>query len=324
VTHRELADGYRGAGDDATGSDPHDYAWFDPWSHTPAPVDFGGHGTHTLATAAGNTTGVAPDADWIACANLQRNLGNPALYLDCLQFMLAPFPIGGDPFVNGDPSESAHVLNNSWGCPQAHEGCDPTSLQSAVEALAAAGIFVVASAGNDGPACSTIADPPALYAGAFTVGAVDAGNDLAFFRSTGPVTADGSGRTKPDIAAPGVLVWSAYPGGEYAEMSGTSMAGPHVAGVVALMWSANGRLIGDIERTEQILRQTARPFSGELESGDLLGGEGQPDAAPPPAAAASASGACLPAGGVDERPNNLVGYGVVDAYAAVQQALAAE
>jgi subtilisin family serine protease len=253
---------------------------------------------------------------------LQRNLGNPALYLDCLQFMLAPFPLGGNPFTDGDPLQSAHVLNNSWGCPQTHEGCDPTSLQGAVEALAAAGLFVVASAGNDGPACATLADPPALYASAFTVGAVDAANDLAFFSSAGPVTADGSGRTKPDIAAPGVLVWSAYPGGEYAEMSGTSMAGPHVAGVVALMWSANPQLIGEIERTAQILRQTARPFSGAMESGALLADEEQPDAAP--AAPALAPGACILAAGAGERPNNLVGYGVVDAYAAVRQALNAE
>ena len=47
-----------------------------------------------LGRVLGNTTGVAPDATWIACANLQRNLGNPALYLDCLQFMLAPYPAG--------------------------------------------------------------------------------------------------------------------------------------------------------------------------------------------------------------------------------------
>ncbi len=316
-THSELADGYRGrAGDN-------DYAWFDPWSHTAVPVDYGGHGTHTLATVAGNTTGVAPDAQWIACANLQRNLGNPALYLDCLQFMLAPFPVGGDPLADGAPLRSAHVLNNSWGCPQEHEGCDPTSLQAAVAALRAAGIFVVASAGNAGPACSTIADPIALYADTFTVGAVDAASNLATFSSAGPVTADGSGRTKPDIAAPGVAVWSAYPGGEYAEMSGTSMAGPHVAGVVALMWSANPQLIGDIARTEQILRQTARPFSGQMESGAAAAAEDAGVALPaaPDAPVQVASGACILNDGAGERPNNLVGYGVVDAYAAVQRAL---
>ncbi len=328
VTHPELADGYRGRGGDSN------YAWFDPWSHTSSPVDYGGHGTHTLGSVLGNSTGVAPDATWIACANLQRNLGNPALYLDCLQFMLAPFPQGGDPLHDGDPLRSANVLNNSWGCPQEHEGCDPASLQPAVDALRAAGIFVVASAGNDGPRCSTITDPIAIYDGAFSVGAVDEGRSLAPFSSTGPVTVDGSGRLKPDIAAPGVDVWSAWPGGQYAMNSGTSMAGPHVAGVVALLWSANPALIGDIDRTEQILRETAQPFSGHMTSMSAMLAEEdaredtlQPSATPNPAAAAvddalGGQDACILQGGADQTPNNLVGYGIVDAYAAVQQALA--
>ena len=70
------------------------------------------------------------------------------------------------------------------------------------------------------------------------------------------------------------------------------MAGPHVAGVVALLWSAQPALIGDIDRTTQILRDTARPYSGEREG-------------------------CFG----DATPNAAYGYGVVDAYAAVQRAL---
>jgi subtilisin family serine protease len=327
--HPELADSYRG---NEGGSD---YNWFDPWSHTAAPLDHGGHGTHTLGSVLGNRTGIAPDATWFACANLQRNLGNPALYLDCLQFMLAPFPLSGDPFADGDPLRSAHVLNNSWGCPQEHEGCDPESLRPAVDALRAAGIFVVASAGNDGPRCSTITDPIAIYDEVFSVGAVDERRNLAPFSSTGPVTVDGSGRLKPDVAAPGVDVWSAYPGNGYAMLSGTSMAGPHVAGVVALLWSANPALMGDIARTEQILRETTQPFSGRMLPLDaLMTGEDAPQPAGTPAARAqdeassAATGdpslvgeACIGQGDVAQRPNNLVGYGIVDAYAAVQRAL---
>jgi subtilisin family serine protease len=246
--------------------------------------------------------------------------------------MLAPFPLGGDPLREGDPLRSAHVLNNSWGCPEEHEGCDPLSLEHAVEALRTAGIFVVASAGNEGPRCSTVDDPIAIYDGAFSVGAVDEQRNLAPFSSTGPVTADGSGRLKPDIAAPGVDVWSAFPGGQYAMFSGTSMAGPHVAGVVALLWSADPQLIGDIERTEQILRDTAGPFSGRM--GDLLGGAAAdsppaptaPEPTPDPGEALiegllGAGDACIFAPGAEQTPNNLVGYGIVDAYAAVQQAL---
>ena len=61
------------------------------------PTDAGIHGTHTLATAVGAGVGVAPGAQWVGCVNLARNMGNPARYLDCLQFMLAPFPAGRDP-----------------------------------------------------------------------------------------------------------------------------------------------------------------------------------------------------------------------------------
>jgi subtilisin family serine protease len=288
--HPELADSYRGRAGN------HDYDWYDPWYGEPSPVDYGGHGTHTLGSVLGNSVGVAPDATWIACANLPRNLGNAARYLDCLQFMLAPFPLDGDPFRDGDPTLSAHVLNNSWGCPQEYEGCDPESLQPAVAALRNAGIFVVASAGNDGPACSTLNDPIALYDESFTIGAVDEGGDLASFSSRGPVLVDGSGRVKPDLVAPGVDILSAFPESTYEINSGTSMAGPHVAGVVALMWSANPRLIGDIERTEQILIETARPFTG------------------------ASPGLCGETGG--ETPSNTTGYGVVDAYRAVKQAVA--
>ena len=288
-THPELRPTYRGA----AGS--HDYNWFDPWNHTSEPVDHGGHGTHTLGSVLGQSVGVAPAASWIACANLDRNLGNPALYLDCLQFMLAPFPLDGDPFAS-DPARGANVLNNSWGCPPL-EGCDALSLQTAVDALRAAGVFVVASAGNDGAGgCETVSDPIAIYDSAFSVGAVDSDGALGSFSSRGPVTVDGSGRTKPDIVAPGVNVLSAFPQGSYEYADGTSMAGPHVAGVVALVWSANPSLIGRVAETEQILIETARPY--DVARFGL------------PTCAAS-----------DTLPNNAVGYGLVDAYAAVARAL---
>ncbi len=308
--HPELINGYRGRSGD------HAYNWLDPWGHTPAPTDFSGHGSHTLGSVLGQNVGVAPAATWIACANLTRNVGNPALYLDCMQFMLAPYPPESDPFSDGDPTRGAHILNNSWGCPGDTEGCDPTVLQPAVRALRSAGIFVVASAGNDGPACGTVTDPIAIYDEVFSVGAVDERNELAPFSSAGPVTVDGSGRTKPDILAPGVQVLSAMPESSYAELSGTSMAGPHVAGVVALIWSANPKLIGDIDRTEQILIETAAPFSngasliGAMDS-DELAENGLFDIA----------GGCVAATDTSQRPNNVAGYGLVNAYEAVKRAL---
>jgi len=288
--HPELADSYRGANSDGTTSN--DYNWYDPWNGSTHPTDIGGHGTHTLGSILGNHTGVAPDAQWIGCVNLARNLGNLPYYLDCMQFMLAPFPISGDPFTDGDPARGAQVLNNSWGCPEI-EGCHPDSLRAAVKALAEAGIFIVASAGNDGPLCSSLSDPIAIYDQVFSVGAANEFGDWVFFSSIGPVTADGSGRVKPDILAPGDLVLSSMPQNSYAELSGTSMAGPHVAGVVALMWSANPKLVGDIDRTRQILQETARPYDGPL-----------PDCA-----------------GATDTPSTAVGYGMLDAYEAVKAAL---
>ncbi|WP_433394426.1 S8 family serine peptidase [Micromonospora sp. KLBMP9576] len=276
--HPALAGGFRG-GDDS---------WYDPWNGTRTPTDRGGHGTHTAGSAVGgNGIGVAPGAGWVGCVNLGRNLGNPAYYLDCLQFMLAPFPAGGDPFTDGRPARAPEILTNSWGCPPI-EGCDPRVLQPATAALEAAGILVVAAAGNTGPGCGSIDDPPAPYADVLTVGAVDRQRRVTSFSSRGPVP----GATKPDLVAPGDEVLSAMPGGGYARLSGTSMATPQVAGVVALMWSANPALVGDLPRTRQILRDTATTAQPTYASRtQTCGGDA-----------------------------NITGAGLVDAYAAVRAA----
>ena len=285
--HPAIAKQYRGvnSGDD--------YNWFDPWDGTTSPNDEGGHGTHTMGTILGaGGIGVAPEAQWIGCVNLDRNLANPALYLDCMQFMLAPFPIGGDPFLDGNPTQAAHVMNNSWGCPDI-EGCDPNALLVAADNLRHAGIFVVVSAGNDGPSCETVVSPLSLYDSVFSVGAIDQFGDMADFSSRGPVTVDGSGRVKPDIVAPGVNIFSSLPDGTYGPNSGTSMAGPHVVGVVALIWSAQPELIGDIDATEQLIIDTAQPFTGDTSLGCFTG----------------------------DVPSNAYGFGMVDVYEAVKQAL---
>ncbi len=284
--HPELAPSYRG------NNGEHDYNWYDPWYQTTSPNDNIGHGTHSLGIVSGQKVGVAPGTDWIACVNLGRNLGNPALYLDCLQFVFAPFPQSGDPLADGDPDLGAHVLNNSWGCPNI-EGCDASALEDATYVLDTAGVFVVTSAGNEGPECSSLSSPIAIYPNVITVGAIDRFENLTNFSSLGPVISDGSGRTKPDLVAPGLDVLSSMPGDTYSIQSGTSFAGPHVAGVVALMWSANPELIGDTQTTREILLQSARDYSGALPN---------------------CPGARL-------TPSTAVGYGIVDAYAAVQRAI---
>jgi serine protease AprX len=302
--HPALVNQYRGYnGVTAT----HDYNWHDAIHtndpHTPAgnpcgfdspvPCDDQDHGTHTMGIivgddGAGNRIGVAPGARWIGCRNMEEGWGTPATYAECFEFFLAPYPLGGDPFADGVPGLAPHVINNSWTCPPS-EGCDWDALQAVVENVRAAGIVVVASAGNSGSSCSTIGDPPAIYDAAFSVGASDSSDGIASFSSRGPVTVDGSGRLKPDVVAPGVGVRSSVPGGWYGLKSGTSMAGPHVAGTVALLWSAAPGLVGDVDGTERIIARTARPRVDTTCDGDPGG-----------------------------RPNNVYGWGIVDALAAVR------
>ena len=222
--HAELKESYRGM------DSVDDYNWYDPWNNTPFPTDDGGHGTMTLSLILGKNTGVAPGAKWIGCVNLGRNLGNPASYLDCMQFMLAPFPQDGNPFKDGDPSKGAMIVNNSWGCPNV-EGCDAEIYQPTVGALKTAGIFMSVAAGNTGYyGCSTVSDPPAIYADVFTAGSVNKEGNLSEFSSLGPVSVDGSERKKPELVAPGEDVLMAFPGGTYSLASGTSFAAPHVSG----------------------------------------------------------------------------------------------
>lgn len=269
----------------------HDYTWFDPWEGTTVPEDKMGHGTHTMGTVLGQDgVGVAPGTRWIACRNLERNLGNTGYYLDCMQFLFAPFPQQDDPFTDGDPIRGAHVVNNSWGCPP-EEGCDAVTLSIGLDHLRNAGQMYVVSAGNDGPACSTVW-PPANADAAFSVGAIYEDGTITGFSSRGPILADGSGRIKPDVAAPGADILSSVPGGGYGNADGTSMAGPHVAGLVALLWSADPSLIGDIDRTEEIIESTAH----YVQAPDLCGGD-------------------------TGKVNNVYGYGWVDAFTAVKEAL---
>jgi hypothetical protein len=244
VTHPALAAGFRGGAD----------SWYDPWFGTATPTDPGGHGTHTTAIAVGRSgIGVAPEARWIGCANLARGIANPGYYLDCLQYMLAPFPRESDAF-HGNPARGADVLNNSWGCTKL-EGCQPDTLATAVRALSIAGVYPVFAAGNTGPNCASIADPPASSPDVFTVGAIDRNGSVADFSSRGPVSGVAN---KPDVVAPGVDVVSALPGNSYGPLSGTSMAAPHVAGVVALMWSVSPQLKGNVTATTALLRRTAK------------------------------------------------------------------
>ncbi|QQS45309.1 MAG: S8 family serine peptidase [Acidobacteriota bacterium] len=264
--HPALIGQYRGYSEKGV---DHDYNWHDsihtkggecgPDSKTPCDDD--NHGTHTLGTAVGsdggaNQIGVAPGARFIACRNMDEGSGTPATYLECFQFFLAPYPVEGRP-EQGDPSKAPDITTNSWTCPPS-EGCEPETLAAAVKVQRAAGIMTVVAAGNAGAGCSTVVDPPAIYDDNYTIGALNASTgEIAGFSSRGPVTIDGSMIVKPDLTAPGVGVRSATRNGGYGSSSGTSMATPHAAGAVALLWSAFPDLRGRIELTENILNESA-------------------------------------------------------------------
>ncbi len=311
-THPALIQQYRGY-DAVSDTADHNYNWHDAiHDYNPAnadsnnlcgidllePCDDFGHGTHTMGTMIGldgdNEIGVAPEADWCGCRNMERGWGTLFSYIECFEWFLAPTDLNNE---NPDPSRAPHVINNSWTCPLA-EGCDSSNFEimnMVVNNLRASGIVVVVSAGNDGPGCSTISKPASMFEGSFTVGATASNDTIAGFSSRGHVTADSSFRIKPNICAPGVSVRSARPGGAYGNSSGTSMAGPHVAGVVALMISANPELAGQVEVIEDIIEHTAIPKTTDQECGGLPG---------------------------FFIPNNTYGYGRIDALAAVEAALA--
>lgn len=317
--HPALQTHYRGwTGDLAT--TVHPYNWHDaihdysplnldslgnPYSPNPCgfdatvPCDDGSHGTHTMGTMTGddglgNQIGVAPGATWVGCRNMERGWGQPSTYLECFQWFLAPTDLNSE---NANPDKAPHVINNSWYC-ATFEGCTDMTinelLRTAIINLKASGVFVVVSNGNEGwLGCGSTNNPPAYFEESFSVGATRSDDTIANFSSRGPVLIDGSNRQKPNVSAPGQGVRSSTPNSNYANFSGTSMAGPHVAGLVALVLSARPDLAGQVELIEQFIEETAVSLFDTI--------------------------ACvIPA---DERPNNTYGHGRVNALAAVNAAL---
>jgi subtilisin family serine protease len=263
----------------------HNFNWFDPTGICGnTPCDNNDHGTHTMGTMVGddggsNQIGVAPGAEWIAAKGCGTSSCSDTHLLASGQWMVAPTDLNGN---NPNPAMAPDVVNNSWG-----GGRGDTWYQATINAWISAGIFPMFSAGNSGPGCNT-ANSPGDNLPAYAVGAYDINNNIAGFSSRGSSGVSGS-EIKPNIAAPGVSVRSSVNGGGYANFSGTSMASPHAAGVVALAWSAEPALRGDINGTRAVLDDTARDVS------------------------ATGCG-----GSVDD--NNIFGEGRIDALAAVEEA----
>jgi subtilisin family serine protease len=173
--------------------------------------DDNGHGTHVSGTIAAldnniGVVGVAPEAKLLAMKVLNsKGSGSYSAIAEGIRACI---------------SKGAHVISMSLG-----GSSDSTTLHSAISDAATAGIVIVAAAGNESGPVSY----PAKYSEVLAVSATDSSNKIASFSNTGP---------EVDYAAPGVAVTSTVAGGGYDTWSGTSMATPHVAGVVALKISS--------------------------------------------------------------------------------------
>lgn len=246
AAHADLSSRWRGGAN----------SWFDPYGQHATPYDTSGHGTQTTSLivggdANGTSIGVAPGAQWIAAKifNDSDTASMSAIHAS-FQWML-------DPDGNPATDDGADIVNNSWDLSGSINLCD-AEFQADINALRAAGVAVVFSAGNYGPNSSTSVSP-ANNAGALAVGAVDEFLTIAFSSSRGPSAC--SGNIFPQLVAPGMNVLAADLtfGGiiplNYMYVSGTSFSAPHVAGALALLQSAFPN--STLDERETALIQTA-------------------------------------------------------------------
>lgn len=290
-THHALYQQYRGYQD--RDQYQHEYNWYDAVHGTPTPVDLEDHGSHTMGTIVGRgdgtpehpAIGVAPGARWISARICETTTCRESDILAAAQWMLAPTDALGK---HPRPDLRPHVVNNSW---STGEG-GAKNFVDFVTAWRAAGIFPVFAAGNSSSheTCGSIASP-GDYDTVVAVGATEKNGLIAPYSRFGPSE---RGTIKPDLVAPGSSIVSALTGtnDSYGVMNGTSMATPHVAGAVALIWSANPSLIGNYEATYSILTTSATPRTGDERFS-------------------------LPNCNTNQSPNNIYGHGFLNTYRAV-------
>jgi len=222
-------------------------AWFDPARFNPYPVhihdcDVGSclpeHGTHVMGiilgidNSTGDTIGVAPEAKWISAAVIDVS---GASILDGFEWAADP---DGDPNTIDDVPD---VINHSWGMKDLQ--CQNV-FYDVIDNMEAMGIVNIFSAGNEGLlGASTIRNPADRALDSldmFAVGHIDNTGTIVNSSSRGPSLCV-NGKIKPNVVAPGEQIRSSWDpdGSAYFTINGTSMAAPHVSGLVALLRSKN-------------------------------------------------------------------------------------
>lgn len=180
-------------------------------------TDVNGHGTHVAGIIAGKTTGVAPECRIMPLKVFGRGDGHQ--FQDAFRYII-------DWNKNAAPEDKVVAVNCSWG------GGYDAILHYLIRQLVNSGVGVIVSAGNAGdgnPETAEIFNWPGFLYEPITVGATNQDGQAAGYSSS----YDGI-----DVGAPGTLIYSAWPGGGYKLLSGTSMAAPHVTAAYALVCAA--------------------------------------------------------------------------------------
>jgi len=237
------------------------HAWFDPVTNTAFPVDGNGHGTHTLGTICGDSgtgleiVGVARQAQWIAAGVIDR-VSIPTTVADAIRaFNWQANPDGNIATAHDVPDSSS----NSWGLVTGHgyPPCDAT-IWASIDNSEAAGVIVIFAAGNEGASgCRRPGDRTTTPTNTMAVGALNVDQvTIASFSSRGPSGCPGAA-IKPEICAHGANVRSSTRTSDtsYGNLSGTSMATPHIAGAVTLLRQVHPNGTPDLIKT--ILMTTA-------------------------------------------------------------------
>ncbi|MCD5322338.1 MULTISPECIES: S8 family peptidase [Pontibacillus] len=194
-------------------------------------TDENGHGTHVAGTIAASlneygVAGVAPKSKLLILKAFDQN--GETSYQTIIQAIQYATK------WRGPRGERVRIISMSFGGKR-----DYSLLHKSIQRAVQQDILVVCAAGNegDGNARTTERMYPGFYKEVVQVGAVNYEGQMADFTNT---------NDEIDLVAPGVDILSTYPGNQYARLSGTSMATPHVAGAAALLLEKGNK---EFERT---------------------------------------------------------------------------